>query len=148
MSETNIPTQGRNALVAALEATYRHVEELERILNGQGVVATAGPERGHIERLITAILAYDCPVQATPTVTATVSGFTATPDTTTGPAAVDRPKVSAETLRRLRAVIEVQGFGIVAEERIHVYAAFAEVPRDNLAVSDLDEILAALEAQP
>ena len=121
----------RSGLVYALCATYAHIEELERIGADKGKIIFTSEEREQARRIVAAILAMDVPTLAD----------------CTPKQAPPVKTVSAETLRRLRKVIEYHttGSGIIKSS---IYVATAEKLDDHLRLSDLDEILAALEHKP
>lgn len=117
----------RNALVDALYATYGHIESLERIsAENSACCVLSSDAKEQAQRIITAILAMDEPTLAD----------------CTPKQAPPVKTVSAETLRRLRAVME-KNASIIDRKKFAMF--FASMPKDNITLSDLDEILAALE---
>jgi hypothetical protein len=117
----------RSNLVEALELTYRHIENLDRIGAESDRFSFTTSAHETAQRIITAILAMDGP---------TLADCTPTPPVKT---------VSAETLRRLKASLANHKHSSVRGSRKEFIVLIAEQHHDNLMLSDLDEILAALE---
>ncbi len=116
----------RSNLVEALELTYRHIENLDKIgaENDKFSFTTIAHETA--QRIITAILAMDGPTLAD----------------CTPKQAVPVKTVSAETLGRLKAGLTNIDVNTVRSDYVILYVA--DTGR-NFTLSDLDEILAALE---